>query len=559
MTGNDITYRVGFLGCPARPKVTWNDEHLLRLKALGFNVLQLNIAWGSRPGGEALNLEDLVELPPEHAGLAGKTPLLGEQSPEFRRWRREETLRRIALCREHGFRTIFHFGAPYVGDRFIQDAPDNCLLDDTTVARCLVLLEAFAREYPGVDDILVYTYDQHAWLCSEFGPCPRCTGKALHERVVPFLERLAAAWRTHGNPDGRLWWEPWELSAGQVLKCVSMIEPAGFGMSLHCNIAEVMGTFPADRWLKNTVALAAKRGIPSLAEYWLGGPSEEVEPYTHLAYPLTTLRGLRALAGVPGLAGIKEYYGLLPDQEDPNLRMTGLFFNEPELEETEALTRLAQPYGDAAEAVRRYWTLCSEAMELFPWEFSWLIRAVGTSDPAHSLSAALVRGVPWHSPSWCSTRRNTFMVVDTAEHPDPWMLEDLQLRCELAAERISEALAAGEAVRGAVPACLSTEFAEGLRELREWRRRTLAYVYHARETNLATLMREYQRQGRDIPPTLWNEMRSLLEADQRNQEDAEPVATALALLTRDGEAFLRTYFQPDEDRISKGYTSLTSR
>ena len=551
--------RVGFLGCPARAEVEWNDQHLLLLKDMGFNTLQLNIAWGSRPGKEALNLEDLVDLSTEYIHLAGKTVMLGDQTPEVRQWRRMEMQHRIELCKKHGFRTIFHFGAPYIGDQYIKDAPDNCLLDDKTQERCLRLLETFAQEYPGVDDLLMYTYDQHAWLCSEFGPCPRCTGIPLHERVIPFLEAMAAQWLACGNPEGRLWWEPWELSAGQVLTCVSIINPVGFGLSLHCNIAEVMGTIPVDRWLKNTVALAAQRGIPSMAEYWLGAASEEIEPYTCISYPLTTLHGLRELTAVPGLAGIKEYYGLLPDQEDPNLRMTSLFLNNPDIGDEQALTLLSEAYGDAAELVIKFWRLTSEAMDLFPWEVSWLIRAIGTADPNHSLSAAIVRGVPWHTPSWASTRRSIFMVVDTMVEPDPWMLEDIQLRCKLSADRMAAALLTGHTVLEQMNSDFREYFAKGLEELREWMRRTLAYVYHARETNLATLMREFKRQGRVIPDSLKSEMQAVLEADQANQEQLEPLATALALLNNDIDRFLDTYFVDEDDTISKGHTSLTSR
>ncbi len=36
-----------------------------RLQALGFNTIQLNVAWGSRPGDEPLNLEGVVALDPE--------------------------------------------------------------------------------------------------------------------------------------------------------------------------------------------------------------------------------------------------------------------------------------------------------------------------------------------------------------------------------------------------------------------------------------------------------------------------------------------------------------
>ncbi len=70
--------RVGLLGNPNSSDpfrfwklVPWSDENLARLKALGFNMAQVNVAWGPRPGDEPLNLEDVVELP---AALALEYP-----------------------------------------------------------------------------------------------------------------------------------------------------------------------------------------------------------------------------------------------------------------------------------------------------------------------------------------------------------------------------------------------------------------------------------------------------------------------------------------------------
>ena len=40
-----VDYKVGFLGAPSHPEVDWNAANLQRMKDLGFNVLQLNIAW----------------------------------------------------------------------------------------------------------------------------------------------------------------------------------------------------------------------------------------------------------------------------------------------------------------------------------------------------------------------------------------------------------------------------------------------------------------------------------------------------------------------------------
>jgi hypothetical protein len=97
--------------------------------------------------------------------------------------------------------------------------------------------------------------------------------------------------------------------------CVEHVNPSGFGLMVHSNIAEVMSTLPVDRWLKNTAALAQERGIPVVVEYFLGAGSEELEPFVHLAHPLVILCALRAIAAVPGVVGIKEYYGLAPDRE----------------------------------------------------------------------------------------------------------------------------------------------------------------------------------------------------------------------------------------------------
>ena len=256
---NPLRYKVGFLGIPYSVEsemhvpVAWNEENIGKLKQLGFNMVQVNVAWGSRPGDEALNIEDIVELPPDMQVLYPQTvPLRSKPSPERREKRRADLHHRIELCHKAGLRTMFHFGTPYNAHSRYGDNPPNCISDPKVTQRYVLLLEAFAREFPGVDDILVYTYDQDAWLCSEFGQCPLCAGVPLHKRLVPFLDQLSAAWQRL-SPQGRFWWEPWELSAGQSLECVEQVNPVGFGLMLHCNTAEVMATFSVDRWFKNDV------------------------------------------------------------------------------------------------------------------------------------------------------------------------------------------------------------------------------------------------------------------------------------------------------------------
>jgi len=578
LEGHRLDYKVGFLGNPSSSigfemtvPVPWTAKTVGQLKKLGFNTIQINVAWGTRPDDEPLTLEDIVRLTPEQERQYPQVvPLRSKPGEEAREKRRAELRRRIALCQQAGLRTLFHFDAPYNAHARYGDGPPNCLMDEKVTRRYELLLEAFAREFPGVDDLLIYTYDQDAWLCNEFGSCPRCLGIPLHERLVPFVESLTTRWRK-SRPQGRLWWEPWELSAGQSLACAERIKPEGFGLMLHCNIAEVIGTMPVDRWLKNMAGLAQQRDIPVIVEYWLGGPCEELEGFYHLAHPLVTLRGLKTIASVPGVVGVKEYYGLNPTVEDPNLRMTGLFFKNPAISEAAALKALAKPYGPAANDLSEYWRMASQGMELFPWDATWFMREIGHSRTDHSLSAAMLRGQQCHTPAWCSSRRAIFMKTDNTQ-PDPWMLEDAQLRCQLAAERWDNALARAQQFKNSVPSSLTGDFTQNLTDLAGLRRRALAYALHLRETNLATILRQAVEMKVPRPQKSVDELLAALEADLENnraeiagafnEKAIKPwseMEQAIALLKQSPDEFLQKYLKEDPDRISKGYFSATSR
>ena len=554
-----VDYRVGFLGAPCHPHVEWNDANLERLKALGFNCIQLNIAWGYRPNDEPLNLEDVVELPAGVALMPGDIDRAPTRSAEKIAARSAELTKRIALCRKHGLRTIFHFGAPNVF--YPPQDPDKpldlCISDAATVERYRLLVRAFHEKFPGVDDLLCYTYDQHAWLCSEWGPCPRCHGIPLHERVTAFVNMMARTW--HGlQKDGVLFWEPWELSAGETFRCMDDLDASCVGLALHSNIAEVQIAIAADRWFRNTVGKAARLGIPVLGEVWLGGATEEMEPFIHVPTPLATLRALRAVNASGPLKGIKEYYGLIPDREDPNLRMSGIFFADPDISDEVALARLAEPYGPAAAKVAEYWKLVSTAVEIYPWDVSWLSREVGKSDPAHLLSAATLKGASWQTPSWQSTRRGLFIRTDQTTLPNHWLREDVQLRFEQTATLLDEALAAATAARPEVPAELAEAFGKSIEEVSGLRRRVLAYAYHLRESNLADMIRNAEKVGSGNVERMWKELREVMVRDQENMGTAEPLAAAVALLDADRPAFLATYFLPTGPTGKKEGWTITS-
>jgi hypothetical protein len=139
------------------------------------------------------------------------------------------------------------------------------------------------------------------------------------------------------------------------------------------------------------------------------------------------------------------------------------------------------------------------------------------------------------------------------------MLEDVQLRCDLAAERMTRALALGQRIQLGLPQQFQTDYAEGLRQLAGFRQRTLAYVYHLRETNLARMMRGLRARGEPVPDRMRQEMTAVLKADQQNEQQAEPIGEALASLASDEDTFLKTYFVVTGDHASKGVFTLTSR
>ncbi|GAA3603446.1 hypothetical protein GCM10022396_20990 [Flavivirga amylovorans] len=562
----DVEYKVGLLGAPSYPDVEWTDENMEIMKNLGFNTMQLNIAWGYRPGGNPLNLEDVLELPEQFKLPIDIDSTLNKNvgsSKTFIRTsdkisaRAKELTHRIEMCKKHGFRSIFHFGAPFVA--YPANEPlSQCISSEHTINRYTTLIKNFHKEFSGVDDLLIYTYDQNAWLCSEYGPCERCHGVPLDERVSKFVNTLAKTWKSLNN-DGRLWWEPWEISAGQTFSTVEKLDSESVGLSLHSSIAEVQIAIPADRWFRNLVNLANENNLPVLGEVWMGGATEEVEPYINIPTPLATLKAIRAVNNSGKLKGIKEYYGNIPNREDPNLRMTSIFFSNPDISNEDALKKLVKPYGAISNKVSEYWELSSEAIELYPWDISWNSREIGRIDPIHLMSAATLKGVSWETPSWQSNRRAGFMRTSETEDPHFWMLEDAQLRFQKSAEKIDKALTIANEIKDNVPNEFKDSFNAGISELTSLHKALLSYTYHIRETNLSALMRSSLEQTGKVKDANLNELKSLLQKDIENQGTSEFVGPALELLESDINQFLGTYFQPGPFTGKRQVWSVTSK
>jgi hypothetical protein len=180
-----------------------------------------------------------------------------------------------------------------------------------------------------------------------------------------------------------------------------------------------------------------------------------------------------------------------------------------------------------------------------------------------------LRGQQCHTPSWESSRHGIFMKTDNSQ-PDPWMLEDVQLRCQLAADRWATALKDAQQFKHSVPASLASDFNKNLVDLAGLRRRAVTYSLHLRETNLATVLRKADELKLPRPQKTVDELLAALRADEENHR-AELAAAgqpngqwpemqqAIALLNKNPDEFLKQFMKLDPDQTSKGVWSITSR
>ena len=189
-------YKVAIIGNPSNPDIRYDESQMQALKDLGYNTLQLNIAWGARPADEPLNLEDILYVD-------------GIGSREKADQRLQAIKERARIAKKWGFRTLFHFGAPRVDSLYKILTPDlidiatekNSIQKKEIVDKYVSLLKRLKQEVPELDDIEVYTFDQDAWVANEFGNGPTDRDIPLHERIPAFLQALTGTW-AEVSPDG---------------------------------------------------------------------------------------------------------------------------------------------------------------------------------------------------------------------------------------------------------------------------------------------------------------------------------------------------------------------
>jgi DNA mismatch repair ATPase MutL len=152
------------------------------------------------------------------------------------------------------------------------------------------------------------------------------------------------------------------------------------------------------------------------------------------------------------------------------------------------------------------------------------------------------------------------MMTDDRQ-PHPFMLEDIQLRCEMAAESWEQAL-----VR--LPSLIATlqdqrdqkMFQDVAGDLEQLKRVAKSYALHLRETNVAMLLRQDLEAGRPMMQKLENELGELLAADAENQRNHGRIVQMRNAYAENPEAFVRTHLIPVEQTVlEKGYHTLTTR
>lgn len=508
-------YRIGIIGNPGNPDVRYDDSQLSALKKLGFNAVQINIAWGSRPGDEALNLEDILYLP-------------GYGDEQIVNKRLESVKFRAKQAKRYGFRTIFHFGAPKIDSLYKinhipksidRETEENSIQKKEIVDKYITLLKRLHKEVPEIDDILIYTFDQEAWIANEFGEGPTDKNIPLHERLPSFLTSLTSAWAAE-RQDGFVWWEPWELSAGQIYACIPKLPLSNFGLSLHSNIAEVQASRPVDVWFRNMVNLLEKTKIPVIGEIFMASANEEVEPLQHVAAPRLVFEQLDAMYRLGKLAGVKEYYGILPDQYDPSIKMAAIKLKKPGITLEKAMQELSADFKGQENAILGAWEATAQGLQLFPWDATWNFRRLPKRGHVyHTFARAGIPGRVAISPSWMSTRRSLFMV--TANEPlDPWFYEDLELRCAASAQELDKAIVSYQQIlfnqEGASQ--MAAYLTNVIRDLQLFQQSVIAIKCYTREVNLAFLMRKYAKENKPIPAELIDRFVKVMNEDIANQK-----------------------------------------
>lgn len=516
-------------------------EQLASLKALGVNTLFVNLAW-SRSWMDAVTLEE-VHTSPSFPWLSDPG-LVAVNAARLRQ--------RTDTVVTAGLRPFFLFGCPaqidldkappearasadaLIGQRISRIAPRvsvACIQSPAVRQLYRELLVQHFAAFPETQGLLFYTVDELAEVCDEQDDCPACHGVPLPERLPEFLNFLRGV-LDELKPGVEMWWEPWEFTASQTFAVAERLDPR-ITLSLHSSIHEVYYVNQPDLWLRHLCRLAADRGAGVIVELFLSGSGEDLGPVPGYPCPRLVIEQLRSVAALPGVIGVKEYFGTVAEHISVNERAWQAWLRRPEANVDALLRGVAEEYTaiphrnsvDCDTALLPAWEEAARAIEVYPWDVSWRLRhynsvrydqQLGQGYWSRNFTASLP--TPWTTPSWESSRGAAYIVYLSTDVVTPRLIEETGQRLERCVAHLERALAHLQGVTaGGKP---QADLARQADSLRIFRHLTLGRLNHLRASQLAASLRVTPA------PDPFAELANILRADLANARTLLDLVTA---------------------------------
>ncbi len=526
-------YVGGMVGNPDLPTVEWNDEQLQILKDMGMNFAQLNIAWNGRPGNEPLNLDHLDD----------------DMIKIFQY--------RVAQLKKFGMKGMPHFGMP----RMLMSKHDGnitpymtpaCIMEEETTERNWAMMEKLMKACPEIDDYMIYTYDQHAWICSEFGSCPSCSGVPLDERLPGFINEFKRR-MAKVNPNVMFWWQPWELSLGQIAEVLYKIEPDHFGLMINTAGSESYFNNLDNYWVRGIGAIAEERNIPIIGEIQTAGSGVGGVPLQRVSCPTLVRRQIEIVKKLPTFVGIKEHYGYAFEKYSSNMIFLTEYLKDVEADTDELLRRTAAHYTkDGVDDLVRAWKLSEVATDFIPFEFVYLYSNICGYSPKHGFDVPTVQGVHADTPAWESDRRAYFLITHDIEY-HPWALENAALKFKQAALRFEKTV---ELMKNALKkaAGRKTDLKETIDDMDRLMRACYGQYYWFKESLAAYDVRVAIFQGNKVKiEKALARFDELMRGDVKNQKNDEEIVAKYKEFKDDYRAFFDENYKQDEHLWATSY------
>ena len=523
----------GMIGNPDFPTIEWSDEQLQTLKDMGMNYVQMNIAWSNEPGGEPLNLEHMND----------------EMIRTFQY--------RVRQLEKFGMKGMPHFGLPrlkmtkHVGNLTPYMTP-ACIQEPETFDTNWAMMEKLMKACPEIDDYMIYTYDQHAWLCSEFGNCPKCSGIPLDERLPEFINRFKENMKKL-NPKVIFWWQPWELSLGQIIENLYKIEPGNFGLMLNTSGTESYFNNLDNYWIRCIGRVAEELQIPIIGEIQTAGSGVGGVPLQRVSCPTLVKRQIDIVKKLPTFVGIKEHYGYVFEMFSSNMLFLTEYLKDTEADVDMLLERTAAHYGEeTVPYLVEAWKLSEAAIDFIPFEFTYSYSNICGYEPDHNFDAPKVPGVHADTPAWESDRRAFFMITHDMEY-HPWALENAALKFKQAGTRFQKCC---DLMEKALEVCTKRkeDLAATVSDMKQMKKAAFGQYYYFKEALVAYDARValFQENTGKFNRACQNFGR-LMEEDIENQEKGGEILNKYQEFKKNPKCFFEENYRQDEHFWAAAY------